>query len=325
MPKSRKKKSSLREKKHKEEEIMKMEDDYQEVSEAVVEEEVLEDEESTSSLIKVPDLLIEEEEHVDIVIEIDEKESTSDEKQDNIINDIDNIVLSKHSEQGKHSLKYDSIFKGKKEDPLEEMSGTSTYFNDNFDVDKGSTQWLESMDNERYNREKKVKERIYDILLKNTDVSFSTNRRKPSKEDFNRYYSVLKEHLINENFSNVEVFNELAVYFSDNLFNMFKLLDNKWKTLIVQELQNHIGEHKTEEIINRNISYGTEVEFSHIDINIGSKLITGVVIKCHYESSEYTVDSYKNIYTVKIETITKILNNRKFKYNLNKLNGIDFL
>src|ERR1035437_847817 len=32
----------------------------------------------------------------------------------------DELVLSKHKQNGKHALKYDSLFKGKKEDPLDE-------------------------------------------------------------------------------------------------------------------------------------------------------------------------------------------------------------
>ena len=42
----------------------------------------------------------------------------------------DEIVLSKHKMEGKHSLKYDSIFKGKKEDPLDESDpeGFSLYY-----------------------------------------------------------------------------------------------------------------------------------------------------------------------------------------------------
>ena len=38
--------------------------------------------------------------------------------------------------------------------------------------------------------------------------------------------SALKKNLVNENFTNSELFSELAVYFSDNMLNMFKLLDN---------------------------------------------------------------------------------------------------
>ena len=55
------------------------------------------------------------------------------------------------------------------------------------------------------------------------------------------------------------------------------------------------------------------------------KLITGVVLETNYDESMFRVDSYENIYNIHINIITKILNNTKFKYNLNKLNNIDFL
>jgi hypothetical protein len=42
-------------------------------------------------------------------------------------------------------------------------------------------------------------------------------------------------------------------------------------------------------------------------------------------SGSFASDSYENIYELEINKITKILNNTKFKYNLNKLNNIDFL
>jgi len=141
------------------------------------------------------------------------------------------------------------------------------------------------------------------------------------------YYSLLKENLKDESFTNIELFNELAVYFSDNLFNMFKLLDNNWRNLIINELQDHIGKNKnSKEITNRNIYEGTEIEFVWIDdILEEEKLITGVVLETNYDDSIFKVDSFEKIYMVKILDITKILNNTKFKYNLNKLNNIDFL
>jgi hypothetical protein len=102
---------------------------------------------------------------------------------------------------------------------------------------------------------------------------------------------------------------------------MFKLLDNKWRNLIIDELQDHIGNNRgSKEVTNRNIYEGTEIEFIWED-----KLITGVVLTTDYESSTFMVDSYENIYDIGIDDITKILNNTKFKYNLNKLNNIDFL
>ena len=73
---------------------------------------------------------------------------------------------------------------------------------------------------------------------------------------------------------------------------------------------------------------GTEIEFLEEDpTGIKSELvhITGVVIEADYENSVFKVNSYERIYEVDLSKITKILNNTKFKYNLNKLNNIDFL
>jgi hypothetical protein len=178
-----------------------------------------------------------------------------------------------------------------------------------------------------YIRTKLVKERVYFVLGEHTAINFLNNRRKPSRVDFNNYYSLLKIHLKDESFTNVELFNELSVYFSDNLFNMFKLLDNKWRNLIITELQDHIGKNiNSKDITNRNIYEGTEIEFVWDDpITEEEKIITGVVMETDYDTSTFRVDSYENIYIVDIKNITKILNNTKFKYNLNKLNNIDFL
>jgi hypothetical protein len=272
-------------------------------------------------------LEIEDEDITDI---IDEEDFIVEDKSDSDIIDLiddEDPVMSKHKIQGKHSLKYDSIFKGKKEDPLseDEFETTSTYFNENFEVDKGSLYWFESIDNENYIKEKRIKEKVYEVLINNTELNFLNNRRKPSKSDFNNYYFLLKTHLKDESFTNVELFNELAVYFSDNLFNMFKLLDNKWRNLIISELQEHIGKYKSNpEVSYRNIAIGTEVEFEWFDDSIRElQIITGVVEEV--DEDIFIVDSYEKIYHLELNQITKILNNTKFKYNLNKLNNIDFL
>jgi hypothetical protein len=138
---------------------------------------------------------------------------------------------------------------------------------------------------------------------------------------------LLRNNLKDESFTNVELFNELAVYFSDNLFNMFKLLDKKWRNLIINELQDHIGKNtNSKEITNRNIYEGTEIEFQWLDEFTNHNIfITGDVIETDYENSLFKVNSYERIYEVRLDMITKILNNTKFKYNLNKLNNIDFL
>lgn len=285
---------------------------------------VVEDiDESVSVDIEI-DIIMEEDFHTDVVIEIDEEEL------DILEEDAPDVVLSKHTIQGKHSLKYDSIFKGKKEDPIDEdVVEVFSNFSDNFEVDKSSIYWFESIDNENYIKEKRIKEKVYSVLSDHTDINFLNNRRKPSRSDFNQYYYLLKTNLQDESFTNVEIFNELAVYFSDNLFNMFKLLDNKWRNLIIVELQDHIGnQNYSHEIKNRNIYVGTEIEFLGEDVtggNVDLIHITGVVVDADYENSFYKVNSYEKIYDVKLENVTKILNNTKFKYNLNKLNNIDFL
>ena len=284
-----------------------------------------EDDDSDDCEIKISD----DDDNIDIIIEIDEDDLdlTDDKKEDE--SSEEEIIFSKHKMEGKHSLKYDSIFKGKKEDPLDESEpdGSSHYYKESIEVDKSSNYYFESMDNENYIRTKLVKEKVYEVLKDNTSMNFLNNRRKPSRIDFNNYYDILRNNLKDESFTNVEIFNELSVYFSDNLFNMFKLLDNKWRNLIISELQEHIGKNKnSKEVVNRNIYEGTEVEFDWFDnIDNDIKSITGVVVEADYDNSEFRVDSYENIYNINIKQITKILNNSKFKYNLNKLNNIDFL
>lgn len=269
--------------------------------------------------------------NIDIVLEIDAddlnlmEETTSEEVKDS---EDEDIVLSKHKLEGKHSLKYDSIFKGKKEDPMEEdgIDSFNSFHKETIEVDKSSNYYIESIENESYIRAKLVKERVYYVLEKYTSINFVNNRRKPSRSDFNEYFNLLKRHLEEESFTNIELFNELAVYFSDNLFNMFKLLDNKWRNLIISELQDHIGKNQnSKDITNRNIYDGTEIEFEWEDQFGDIKIITGVVIETDYPNSMFRIDSYENIYDIGINRITKILNNTKFKYNLNKLNNIDFL
>lgn len=272
----------------------------------------------------------EDDDNIDIVIEIDddELEIEDTEEEDTEEKSESDIVLSKHKLEGKHSLKYDSIFKGKKEETNEEESLDSyaSYRKDTIEVDKSSNYHTESIDNESYIRAKLVKERVYDTLKEQTSLNFMNNRRKPSKSDFNKYYELLKTNLKDESFTNIELFNELAIYFSDNLFNMFKLLDNKWRNLIISELEDHVGKNKnSKEITNRNIYEGTELEFLWEDEFGEVKVITGVVLETYYDLSTFKVDSYENIYEVDISRVTKILNNTKFKYNLNKLNNIDFL
>jgi hypothetical protein len=295
------------------------EKDFDDIPEFIEEDESIEEDGD----IEIDD----DDDNVDIIIEIDEDDLDLIDKELSKPNQ-DDIVLSKHKIEGKHSLKHDSIFKGKKEDPLTEEEGDniSGFFSNTIEVDKSSSYHHESIDNESYVRSKLVKEKVYEVLKEKTSLNFLNNRRKPSRVDFNDYYNILIDNLKEDSFTNVELFNELAVYFSDNLFNMFKLLDNKWRNLIINELQEHIGKNKnSKEITNRNIYEGTEIEFYWEDAFGKELMITGVVLETFYDESRFKVDSYENIYMVDLKNISKILNNTKFKYNLNKLNNIDFL
>jgi hypothetical protein len=274
------------------------------------------DEEDITSLEEVPDL--EEDIDIELDLEVDKNEDSEEYLED--------ILVSKHTIEGKHSLKYDSIFKGKKEENLTEDDFDLIQLDEKFDVERSTQYWDESQNNENFIRNKRIKEKIYEVLLENTDINFFNNRRKPAKSDFNNYFQLLKIRLNQEKFSNIEIFNELAVYFSDNLFNMFKLLDNKWRNIIIAELQVHIGKQEiSKEIEHRNISLSTELEFLWIDENYVDKLITGIVIEIDKDEHTYLVDSFERKYTITIDKITKILNNSKFRFNLNKLNNLDFI
>jgi hypothetical protein len=236
--------------------------------------------------------------------------------------------ISKHQQANKHRLKDDIIFKGRKEKLDDETDSYINTFQDNFQYDPASIYSDEAYNNAEYQRSKKVKERIHEIIVNKTDINLEASRRKPSKADFNKYFVLIKNETRDDNFTNVEIFNELAVYFSENLFNIFKLLDNQWRNLIINELQKHIGKvpEETKEITIKNLKPKSEVEFKYYDeLEDINKLITGVIISYDESDKLFKIDSFEKIYLVKIEDITKILNNNKSRYNLNKLNNIDFL
>lgn len=255
------------------------------------------------------------------IIEVDEK------------NEGKNVILSRHTISEKHSLNYDTIFKGKKEDQLDEdsLDGSSMYFNETFEVDKSSNYHTESIENENYVGNKILKDRIYEILTTKTGIEFidengkPTSRRKPAKVDFNKYYAILRHELRDSSYSHVEVFVELSSYFSDNLVTMLRLLDMEWSNLITVELKEYVGKTVTSgEVVNRNLYTNTEVEFEHY-IDGEFKLITGIIIECDYINSMFKINSFEREYTISIDNITKIISNNKYRNNISKLNNIDFL
>ncbi|MFV2014336.1 MAG: hypothetical protein ACC656_02820 [Candidatus Heimdallarchaeota archaeon] len=150
--------------------------------------------------------------------------------------------MNKHKIPGKHRLKYDSIFKGKKQEPDDEIEDNSR--NDGFEIDRSSSEWQSKYDFEEYNRLKQLKQHIYEIIIHKTDINLKANRRKPGRLDFNRYYNMLIANLDMRIFSHSEVFIELSYYFSENEYNMFKLLDQQWGTKIVKELSTKYNVNK---------------------------------------------------------------------------------
>lgn len=151
---------------------------------------------------------------------------------------------SKHKIKGKHSLQYDSIFKGKKVDIDEEFDDFSSDFHvpkqESFDFDSGCSYHEEYRSAEDYVRIKELREKIYQIILDKTDINIKNSRRKPAKQDFNKYLIILADNLDTSRYSYSEIFIEFAFYFSDNIVNMFKLLDKDWGGKISVELA-----HKT--------------------------------------------------------------------------------
>lgn len=165
-------------------------------------------------------------------------------------NDIDNVNdqqraehnirlkfnLNKHKRDGVHALKQDTIFSNsndKKEKPEETNDNNIA----NYKLEIGSLFEFESRHNDMYVNQKELSNDVYDILLEKTDIDFSSNRRKPNKQMFNVYYMLLvKELRLKYTYS--ELFVELSFFFTDNIFNMFKLLDKDSATIIIRELKN---------------------------------------------------------------------------------------
>lgn len=143
-----------------------------------------------------------------------------------------------HKIEGKHSLKRDTIFKGKVEDESTEHSYITEDFpsQDGFPIEVGSAYEFESKHNDEYVNRLSLSEDVYRLLQENTELDFTSNRRKPNRQAFNDYYRMLLDKL-GRKYSKSEVFVELSYYFTDNIFNMFKLLDKEYATQIIYELK----------------------------------------------------------------------------------------
>jgi len=147
------------------------------------------------------------------------------------------FATTKHKLEGKHRLKRDTIFHGKLEEEEDDMySSNSDYYNKDFPIEKGTTFENESINFEEMENQRKLKKNIYKILTDNTELDFTSNRRKPNKQAFNNYYQMLLDELENR-YTRSEIFVELSYYFTDHIFNMYKLLYPEHATNIIMELR----------------------------------------------------------------------------------------
>jgi len=164
----------------------------------------------------------------DITVDVDEDEDTVYFK----------FGTTKHKMEGKHRLKRDTIFHGKLDDEEEDMySSHSDYYNKDFPIEKGTMFEMESRNHEELEEQRRLKKRIYQILSDNTDLDFTSNRRKPNKQAFNNYFEMLLDDL-HDRYTKSEIFVELSYYFTDHIFNMYKLLYPEHATSIIMELKN---------------------------------------------------------------------------------------
>ncbi|MCK9416268.1 hypothetical protein M0Q97_06385 [Candidatus Dojkabacteria bacterium] len=194
-----------------------------------------------------------EEEVLDLeVIEEDYDENSGIDESETIDNDdaeededSDSEIMFKfntnnHKIEGKHALQRDTIFKGKDDTNTEDGDSSSTQdlfnVNDGFTLEVGSSFDFESKNNEDYVNRLNLSNDVYKLLNEKTELDFSSNRRKPNKQAFNDYYRMLLDN-VGKEYTKSEIFVELSYYFTDNIFNMFKLLDKEYATQIIVELK----------------------------------------------------------------------------------------
>lgn len=145
------------------------------------------------------------------------------------------LNTNKHRQEGKHKLKRDTLFKGKEERKGKEFEEDSTDGNTDY-TDIVNFFKHESDSYEEYLEQNNLTKDVHDILSDKTNIDFTQNRRKPNKETFNKYYNILLKEL-GFQYTKSEIFVTLSYYFTDNIFNMFKLLDKVPATIILKELK----------------------------------------------------------------------------------------
>lgn len=206
----------------------------------------------------------EEEDHnIEDNVNIDDDDD-DDDKKNSIIDEIedteedaDKTVKKKRGNLkpkliGKHSLAYDTIYKGKKSVAPQEPMYQAEHFIKNaggsLDIQDNDLNLEESKNSIDAFREIRLKDEIHKLLKNNTDINFTANRRKPAKTDFNAYYALLLKELVVFGYNRTEIFIELSGYFSDNIWNMFQLLEKQYSNIVIKELKDKYGLSDMEKI-----------------------------------------------------------------------------
>jgi hypothetical protein len=170
-----------------------------------------------------------------LISNINEEESESD------LDIYFKFSTNNHKLEGKHSLKRDTIFNGK----IDVVDDNGEYYGQ-FDeigysfsespLEKGTVFEEESRNSEEFLHRRNLASEINLLLETKTCIDFKLNRRKPNKTVFNDYYKMLV-HEIGKKYTKSEIFVELSYYFTDNIFNMYKLLDKSCAMGIIRELR----------------------------------------------------------------------------------------
>ena len=186
---------------------------------------------------------------IDEIIDEDFEDESLDDTDVDSEDEVDDVDImfkfntNNHKLEGKHSLARDTIFKGKLEDTNTEQP---EYFSgnnpdnsisiDGLPIEVGTNYEFESKYHEDYIGRLNLSRDVYDLLDSKTELDFTSNRRKPNRQAFNDYYKMLLDN-IGKDYTKSEIFVELSYYFTDNIFNMFKLLDKEYATQIIIELK----------------------------------------------------------------------------------------
>lgn len=144
---------------------------------------------------------------------------------------------------GKHSLQHDNIFKGKKIDKSKDIEEEYIIKNagGSFDIGEDTLEYEESRNSLDYHRNNKLQKDIFECLKGQTDIKFTGPRRKCSQYDFNNYFKILLSDLSECGYTYTEIFIELSLYFSDNTWSVFLMLNNDYKNIIINELKDKRG------------------------------------------------------------------------------------